>query len=147
MDHVIQFDPAVADLQAIIAETAKITATDLSDSKQLDLVKSTRIKLKKARIVIEKQGKEMRDDALKFQRDVIAREKELIAIIEPEEERLKAIEAEAERLKERAIRMTALPLRREQLSNIGDGIEVPDDELLDMDADQFVSYMNVRKIA
>ena len=147
MEDVIFFDPQVSDLQAIIAETAKITATDLSDAKQLELVKATRIKLKKARVVIEKQGKTQRDRATDYSRRVMAREKELIGIIEPEEDRLQAIEAEAERIKVRAERMTSLPLRREQLAAIGDGIVTPDVILLDMDAEQFVAHMNGRKVA
>lgn len=145
--EIIQFDPTAASLQSIIAETAKISANDLSDKKQLELVKKTRIQLRDARITIEKQGKSMREDALKYQKDVITREKELIAIIEPEEQRLKDIELEAERIKERAIRQTALPIRHAQLKEIGDGIKSNDEELLEMDAEQFAEYMNGRKLA
>jgi hypothetical protein len=147
MEQIINFDQAVSGLNEIIAESSKITASDLKDSKQIAVVREFRLKLKKTRVAIEKQGKSMRDDAIKYQRDVIAREKELIGIIEPEEARLEAIEDEAQRIKDHEERMSSLPLRREQLAAIGDGVEVSDDELLDMDAEQFVAYMNGRKVA
>lgn len=146
--ELIAFDPTVDQLNKMIAVTSAITAEDLSDDKQIALVKSNRISLRDARITIEKRGKELRADALKYQKDVIAKEKELLAIITPEEDRLKAIEDEAKLIKERAARVALLPMRREQLAAIG---AMPLDEfpfendLLDMDNDQFISYLNVRK--
>ena len=134
------FDPTFEKLQSIVAETAKITALDLADDTQLAVVKGTRIQLRDARVMIEKQGKGMREDALKYQRDVIAREKELIAIIEPEEKRLKAIEEEANTIRERKAREALLPMRREQLLPLG--VAFTDETLLDMDNDEFIEFLN-----
>ena len=107
-----KFDPTVAELTAMVAKTKKLKATDLEDKAQLAIVKENRIVLKKARVQIEKRGKELREDALKFQRAVIAKEKELIAIIEPEEDRLEAIEQEAEdRLGEEVVEAEPGPAR------------------------------------
>lgn len=138
----IIFDPNVESLQKIVSSTSKITATDLSDDVQLALVHDTRIQLRDARVSIEKKGKELRADALKFQKDVIAKEKELLAIITPEEDRLKAIEEQANTIKERAARAALLPMRKEQLIPLLDGLEPPADEfLLDMDNDRFISFL------
>lgn len=145
--NVEKFDPTVAELKAIVAETASITATDLRDKSQLKVVKSTRIKLRDARIKITKTGKEMRDEANAYNKAVLAKEKELLAIVEPEEDRLKAIEEEAERIVVMEARMVQLPIRRDALAQIGDGVEISDDEILAMDDTQFVEYRNTRVTA
>lgn len=144
METVILFDPTVEKLQSIIAETAKITAEDLSDDAQLAVVKGTRLQLRDARVTIEKQGKEMRTEALKYQKDVIAREKELIGIIEPEEIRLKAIEEQATQMRERAARAALLPMRQEMLAKFGEPL-LTDESILDMDNEAFMVYLNERQ--
>lgn len=53
---------------------------------------SARMALARRRIEVTKEGKEVRDDAVKFQKAVIELEKELIGLIEPEEKRLDAIQ-------------------------------------------------------
>jgi hypothetical protein len=135
----ILFDPSVDQLQQIVAATSKITADDLSDDVQLALVHDTRIQLRDARVRIEKTGKALRADALKYQKDVIAREKELLGIILPEEDRLADIEEEASKLKERAARVALLPMRKEQLEKFENVID--DEAILYMDNDQFVAYL------
>lgn len=139
---VINFDPTVEQLNKIVESTSKITAEDLSDDKQLAVVKENRLALRTARTTIEKQGKSMREEAVKYQKDVIAREKELIAIIEPEEIRLKALEDEAAIIKIRAARKELLPMRREQLLPFKDvGVPLLDEMLLDMDNDAFIKLL------
>ncbi len=137
----IVFDPTVEQLHAIVAATSAITATDLSDDTQLALVHDTRISLRDARVKIEKTGKALRADALKFQKDVIAREKELIGIIEPEESRLGALEEQANTIKERVARAALLPMRREQLAPLLLA-PVTDEAILDMDNDDFIVFLN-----
>lgn len=139
----ILFDPNIEALQQIVASTSKITADDLSNDVQIALVHDTRIQLRDARVSIEKKGKELRADALKFQKDVIAKEKELLAIITPEEDRLKAIEDEANMIKERAARAALLPMRKEQLIPFSEIEKISDGTILDMDNDQFVKYLVV----
>lgn len=109
-----KFDPTVAELQAIVEKTKGLTAIDLKDKLQLEVVRGSRIELKKKRVEIEKYAKSLRDNATAWSKKVSAKEKELIGIIEPEEERLKAIEAEAEQLIIREARMEKLPARRER---------------------------------
>ena len=144
MNTPIIFDPTIADLKAIIASTALITVNDLSDETQMSLVHDTRISLRDARVKIEKSGKKYREDAIKYQKDVLIRERELIAIITPEETRLKALEDEASTIKERAARIALLPMRREQLDNLKDGIQDTDEALLDMENEAFIIYLNKR---
>ena len=139
-----KFDPSVEELTAMVDKTKGLTAIDLSDKKQLEIVRKSRIELKNKRRDIEKFGKALRDDANKFSKDVIAKEKSLIAIIEPEEDRLEAIEVEAENLAIRNERIEKLPARKERLQTIGDKIEVTDDKLLEMDASAFEEYYNGR---
>jgi len=139
--ELVKFDPSIEQLQAIVAATSQITAIDLSDDKQLAIVHENRISLRDARVKIEKSGKEYRAEALSFQKAVIAREKELIAIIEPEEQRLKTLEEEANKVKERVAREALLPMRKEMLAKIG--IEsTDDDKILDLDNDEFVAMLN-----
>lgn len=139
-----KFDPTVAQLTSMVEKTKDLKATDLKDKTQLETVRKARIELKKTRVAIEKYGKDLRDDANKFSKAVIAKEKELIGIIEPEEERLKAIEEEAEKLAIKEERIVKLPARRERLAAIGDSVEVSDDDLLLMDANDFEAYYNAR---
>lgn len=139
-----KFDPTVAQLTGMVEKTKGLTVADLKDKAQLETVRKARIELKKTRVAIEKYGKDLRDDANKFSKAVIAKEKELIGIIEPEEDRLAAIEEEAEKLAIREERMQKLPARKDRLATIGDSVEVSDEDLLLMDANDFEAYFNAR---
>ncbi len=129
------FHPAKEAL-TLLAEKAKaIETTDLT------VVHDTRIQLRDARIQLTKRGKEMRDGALTFQKSVIAKEKELLGIIEPEEERLEKIEDQLKLKKEMEDRRTELPTRIAALTSIGDkDLVIDEDELLAMDDKAFNEY-------
>lgn len=141
---ITKFDPTVADLQTLVSLTSSVTLTDFKDKDQLENVKKNRILLRDARLKITKRGKELREEAVAFQKAVISKEKELIAIVEPEENRLSAIEEEAKVMKERADRIALLPQRHAKLAEIGDGIAVSDDGLLVLSAEEFQAYCNKR---
>lgn len=138
-----KFNPTVAELTALVESTKSITATDLKDKKQLEVVKQKRIELKNARIKITKIGKDLREDAINFQKAVITQEKELIGIIEPEEERLEAIEEEAKQLFIREERLKLLPIRKEKLLAI-DGVTewATDEQLLAINTEQYEAFYN-----
>ncbi len=142
--EIVIFNQTVAGLQEIVESTKGITATDLKDKAQLTIVKDNRTLLRRIEIEIEKQGKEQRDEANKYAKEVITREKELKEITSPEIARLKSIEDEAKKLEIREERLTDLPHKKEKLSKIGDSIEITDDELLEMDYEQFMVYHNQR---
>lgn len=139
------FDPNKEQLLAIKNEVANITADPTKITKEeLELVNTTKNKLVKARTRISEIGKEMRTDALVFQKEVIAYENSLIEIIEPEELRLKAIEKGAKEYAIREERKKILPEYIQQLASIGDGILDLEEYLLTLDPTQFQSYYNTR---
>lgn len=140
MQDLAQFDPNVEKLTALVAESTHIREVNLDDKDQLETVKRARIKLRDARVAIEKTGKSYREDALAYQRAVIAKERELIAIIEPEETRLKLFEKSAELAKERRIRVAQLPERRARLEK--EGFPVNESILLEMDSVAFETHFN-----
>lgn len=142
------FDPNKDTLNKVKEEVSKITADPEKITKEeLETVSETRKTLVKYRTGIKARGKEVRDGAIKFQKDVIAYEKELIEIIEPEEKRLKEIEDGAKKYAMRQARLETLPEYKEKLASIGDSVEISDDELLDMDPTQFQQYYNDRREA
>lgn len=141
-----QFVPAVAELRAMVEQTSEITITDLRDRGQIERVTAARISLKKARVQIEKKGKELREDAVAFQRAVITREKELIAIIAPEEDRLSTIEGEAKQVAIMDERKRKLPDRLAALKEVSDEeMESADEDAINrMDDMTFQAYLNGR---
>lgn len=140
--NIEKFSPTKAELSSMAAEASKITEASSPAE-----VKDMKSRLSKTRIDITKFGKGMREDALAFQKAVIAKEKELIAIISPEEERLDQILEQQEKQRILDERREFLPRRRERLTAIGDKIEVSDEELLEMDGTQFEGYFNQRMAA
>jgi hypothetical protein len=142
-----KFDPTVADLTAMVQKTKDITATDLEDPKQMSVVRESRIALKNARVRIEKTGKGLREDAVKFQKAVIEKEKSLIAIIEPEEDRLSAIEEEAKLLALRKARKENMPaligrIVEAGLTELHEAKNMTEEQMLDMDFNAFEAYFN-----
>lgn len=99
---VLDSTKAEEQLRAMLTETADITEVKDRDSRTL--VHNAAMKLKNARVAIEKTGKTARDDANAFSKAVIAEEKRLTAIITSEEDRLFKLrdeydkQVEAERL-------------------------------------------------
>lgn len=93
-------------LLVLAAESARITAITSPDGYKE--CHARRMVLKNARIDIQKAGKEARDDAVKYQKAIIGKEKELVDLIEPEEKRLQelqdAVDNEAKRIKEEEAR-------------------------------------------
>jgi hypothetical protein len=77
------------DLAALVKKSAGIvTVTNLDGRSECH---SALMTLKNARIVIEKTGKQAREDATAFSKSVIAEEKSLVGITLAEEERLQAL--------------------------------------------------------
>lgn len=134
------FDPTEAKLSELIQETAHIVEVNLDDPEQLATVKRGRLNLRSARVALEKTGKAMRDGANAYAKKVIAREKELIAIIEPEEQRLADFEKQAADLAEKRTRLALLPERKARLEQIG--VTLKDDVINAMTSLQFEENVN-----
>lgn len=100
------FDEKEEELRELAARSVTIKAITNEDGyKQCH---SARMALKNRRIEIEKHGKEVRDEAVKFSRAVISQADKFIALIEPEEKRLQKLQdahdAAIEEAKQAAIR-------------------------------------------
>lgn len=93
-------------LLVLASESARITEIKSPDAYKE--CHARRMVLKTTRVEIEKTAKDARDDAVKFQKAIIGKEKELIDLIQPEERRLQelqdAVDNEAKRIKEEEAR-------------------------------------------
>lgn len=139
-----KFSPALAELKSLATKAGKVKLADYKDTAQVEIVKSMAKELGEARRSITGKGKELRQNALDFQRAVIAKEKELLELITPEEDRLKELLNEANKRIEIDNRKILLPERQAKLEAIGDGLKVSDEDILAMDPSEFVGYCNVR---
>jgi hypothetical protein len=142
--NIEKFNPTIAEIQRIVVDGKKLTITDFADKLQVKAVRDQRLQLKEIRVNITKQGKAFRQKALDFQKAVIGKEKEIIAFVEPEELRLAGLEEQADQYAEREKRKELLPKRKDRLAAFNDGVEIPDDEILDMDSTLFEGYCNKR---
>lgn len=101
-----EYEITEGSLFSLASQYQNLTVNGVDDKEGLKAVESARKELKKKRVEIKKISEELRDSAVKFQKAVISREKELIAYIEPQEIRLMGIEdaiwQEKERLREEA---------------------------------------------
>lgn len=136
------FNPKKAELLKLAEEAKAVTVTDLGDKKQLAVVHEKRMALREARLAITNGGKQLRADAVKFQKDVIAREKELIAIIESDEERLEKIEDDAKRHELVMARRAKTPDRVARLEQVLPGIKVDAAYLETLDDVAFEVFFN-----
>lgn len=84
------FNPKKAELITLADEAKKALSVEIIDTKSYEVVHKAQMKLKDARVNIEKTGKAMREDAVAFQKKVIEVEKDLISVIITVEEELKA---------------------------------------------------------
>lgn len=130
----IKLTSAEDKLKSLVAETAGLTLTDFSDEAQLKVIKEKRLMLKDARVSLSKIGKEMREGAIEFQRGVIAKEKELIGIVEPEEDRLQALEDKAKEWREIEDRKALMPERMQKIADL----KLPEDMMVDLTEDNII---------
>jgi len=129
--NVLAFDETKTKLVALAAESARIV--EITGAPGYQEAQAARVKLKFARVDIEKRGKAAREDAQAFAKAVIGKERELVEIIAPEEDRLQALQdkwdsvvalekaakAEAERLRVLNIRLAIDAVRGLPLQAVG----------------------------
>jgi len=89
---VASFDEKEDELRELAASSATITGITNADGYQQ--CHAARMVLKNRRIEIDKHGKKVRDDAVKFSKAVISQADKFIALIEPEETRLQKLQDE-----------------------------------------------------
>lgn len=78
----------------------KLTIAGIEDKETYEVVNNARAFIKKKRIEVEKVGKEMRSDALKFQKAIIAEEKRIVELIDPIETYLENEKRRIDEIKE-----------------------------------------------
>lgn len=118
----LDFDALKAEVSKQALQYADITAIENKAGR--DQVHAAAMTLKGKRVEIQKRAKEVREDAVQFQKAVIAKGEELAAIIETEEKRLIALrddwDAEREAEKQAAIAKEAM--RRKHIEEMIDAI-------------------------
>lgn len=138
-----QFNPTVAELTKLAAESKQLSVTDYGDPVQVKAVHDQRIVLRDARVDITKKAKLFREEAVTFQKRVIEKEKELIALIEPEEYRLQCIEDEAKAYAIKQERERKWPERLARLKELEYKGGSSDDHVLKMLSDvEFETYIS-----
>jgi len=135
-----KFSPKKSELIKLANEYKTIKIDGLDDSVGYKKADEARKDLKSKRVEIQKVGKVLRADALKFQKEVIAYEKYLIGVIEPIEKGLKEQQDEIKKQKERIARKELLPERIKMLSDIN--VDIEEEILLDMDDIEFQAFYN-----
>lgn len=97
------------------------TLTDLATRAQafVEPNKEIQKELQKTRTRIEKIGKFLREDFTRMGKEVIAKEKQLIGIIEPEEKRLKLLQEEADFAIEKKYRESQYEARNARIEPLG----------------------------
>jgi hypothetical protein len=101
-----KFDITDAAIAELGSRYMGLTISGLDDKRGYAAVHAARMDVRARRIKVEKIGKELRADALSYQRAVIAEEKRIIALLAPIESHLETeedrIDAEKERIKREA---------------------------------------------
>lgn len=145
MDQNVEiFNPTKAEIARRVEESKSIVCTDFRDLVQVENVKRKRKELRGIEIDIENTGKDAREDARKYAQKIIDMEKELKSITGPEIVRLDGMLNEAVKIRIRDERLQALPVRKQRLESLNDGVEVDDEQLLTLDASGFDAYYNDR---
>ncbi len=136
-----QFNPQKAELQTLTEAYKQLDISGVEDKKGYEEVKNALKHLQTTRTQITKTGKAMRQEALAFQKKVIAVEKELLEVITPTEDLLNEKKNAIDEQIAMEKRRKNLPIRRDKLAT--NGLEVVADEmLLVMDDVQFEAFFN-----
>jgi DNA repair exonuclease SbcCD ATPase subunit len=96
-----KFNLADAAILKMADEYLPLKTNGLKDAKAYTAVHEARMVVKGKRVEVEKKGKELRAEAIAFQKAVIAEEKRLIGLLSPIEEHLQAEEDKVENEKSR----------------------------------------------
>lgn len=140
-----KFNPTKAEIQAVIDEVSTLTIKAVTDISGIEAMKTAKKRLGGYRIEITKFGKEQRSEAIRWQKEVLRQEKELLAMIEPTESRFKFELESIDLAKKREERKVLLPTRQEMLKEIE--AEMTDDKILDMDENEFSNFYTESKMA
>lgn len=138
--NIEKFNPTKAQIIKLVSSCKVLEIKGIEDKEGYDNVKSAIVSLRTIRKNIQDTGKSMRADALKFQKDVIAKEREYTDMIEPIEQDLKEKKEYIDDEKEKIKRKDLLPERLEKLQKIN--VIISNDEILLMDDKEFTTFYN-----
>ena len=131
---------------AKLKEYKKLTIIDLDDQEGYAKIVTARKECKRIRNLAEKICKRGREDAIKEQKEWVAKEKEITGQIQDVEtclaDREVWFEMEVEKKQIRAQRLFILPNRKARMKEFGLAIPDDDEVLLGMDDIQFGEYVN-----
>ena len=139
-----EFNPTVAELTNLAESYKWLKINWVEDKEWFEKVKQAKKDLSEKRNHITKTLKAYRENAIKFQKDVISKEKELVGIIEPVEDELKR---ELERINqeiEMKEREAILPMRIKEITEIW-YIVASQSIILWMNDNEFMIYCNELK--
>lgn len=135
-----EINPKEAELRQLAADYGTLAINGIDDKEGYDRAHAARMVLKGKRVEVEKAGKALREKTTAFNKSVIAREKELIGIIEPLEERLHKMELEIDEAIDMEKRRVLLPDRRQKAIDIE--CVISDADLLKMEPETFAAWYN-----
>jgi len=138
------FNPTKSEIITAVKKVENLTIKNIDDEAGYATVKTAKKTLAGYRTSITKFGKEQRQEAIKWQKEVLRQEKELLFIISPTENKLKGKLEVFDKAKERKEREVLLPTRRKLIDDI-EG-ELNDDEILAMDEKEFAEVYGEMKI-
>jgi len=139
-----KFDPSKAKVIEITDQYKNIKINGIEDENGYEIAKIAKKELQTLRTNIKKYGKAKRDEAIQYQKAIIKSENELVEIVEKVENPLKEQIGIIDAGKEMIRMKKYLPDRKKKLEEIG--IEISDEENLQMDNTQFDDFLNARKL-
>jgi hypothetical protein len=138
-----KFNPTKSELSILVKKYSGIEIKGIEDEKGYEIAVDAKKDLVKSRTSITNFGKKQRDEAIKWQKEVLRQEKELVEMIKPLENEIKEKIQNIDDEKEAEKRKVLLPIRIEKLEAIG--IKLLDGEILRMDETEFATYFNEEK--
>lgn len=113
-----KFNPKKAELIALAEKYKSLKIKDINDTLGYNAVKEALSEIIHSRTDITKQGKGFREEAIKWQKDIIVVEKELVGIISGTEDILKAEKQRIDDLNTMEERKATLPMRKKMLEEV-----------------------------
>lgn len=139
------FSPKKNELIDLAKKYQDLKIIDINDKDGYKIVDVARKDLKTKRVEIQKTGKDLRAEAVAFQKRVIAVENELVSLIEPIEKDLQTKQEHINNLKIKQERLLVLPERLARLEALN--INLHEDfilEINDMDFDKYINNETTR---
>lgn len=124
-----KFNPTKAEITELAERYKALVINGVDDKQGYKIVDLARKNLKAKRVEITKAAKLFRDEAIKYQKEVIALERSLVAVIEPTEKELKRKQDEIDLLIAKEERRPTIPVWRSKFGAIG--VELDEDTILE----------------